>query len=158
MIARLSAWYLGLTGRERVLVSVAGGLAALVLLVYGIVLPVGNALDAAARRHGETVLRTGQLMETLDELAKPAPKAVSAGAPVDQLVATSAQGAGFVLQSNQPQGTDATQIAIPGAQATLVLAWLETLTQQGLSVEALTLTPAPDGSVSVSATLRRTGS
>lgn len=157
MIARVSAWYLGLTGRERMLVSVAGGLAALVLLVYGIILPLGHALDAAALRHGETVMRTGRLLETLDTLNAPASKAAAADGPVDQQVATSAQEAGFVLQSNQPQGSDGTQIAIPGAQATMVLGWLDTLAGRGLSVEALTLTPAPDGTVSVSATLRRTG-
>lgn len=158
MIARLSAWYLALTMRERVLVSVAGALAALVLLVYAIVLPVGHGLDRAAQRHGEAVLRSGQLMAALDELDAPAPKAAAAASgPVDQLVAASAQAAGFVLQSNQAQGSDAAQVSITSAPARAALGWLDALGGEGLSIEALTVTPAPDGTVSLNATIRRAG-
>lgn len=158
MIVKASAWYLGLTLRERVLVSLAGALAALVLLVYGIVLPVGHGLDRAAQRHGETVQRTGQLMAVLDQLAAPASKAPAAGSgPVDQLVAASAQAAGLVLQSNQAQGSGAALVSITGAPPRAALGWLDALADQGLSIEALTVTPAPDGTVSLNATLRRTG-
>ncbi|WP_338466763.1 type II secretion system protein GspM [Novosphingobium sp. ZN18A2] len=157
MIARLSAWYLGLTLRERVLVSVAGALAALVLLVYGIVMPVGRALDAAALRHRDAVMRSARLMAMLDRLDAPARGRVAASGPVDQLVAASAQEAGFVLQSNQAQGADTTIVSIPGARASDVLGWLDRLSAQGLSIEALTVTPAADGTVSVNATLRRAG-
>jgi general secretion pathway protein M len=47
MIARVQAWYTGLTTRERTLVTIAGALAGLIVLIYGIVLPVGRAFDAA---------------------------------------------------------------------------------------------------------------
>lgn len=158
MIGKASAWYLGLTLRERVLVGIAGALAALVLLVYGIVLPVGHGLDRAAQRHGETVLRTGRLMAALDQLDAPAPSAAkAANGPVDQLVSTSAQAAGFVLQSNQAQGSDGAQVTITGAPARAVLGWLDALAGEGLSVAALTVTPAPDGTVSLNATIRRAG-
>ncbi|MDE2562379.1 MAG: type II secretion system protein M [Sphingomonadales bacterium] len=158
MIARLSAWYLGLTLRERVLVSLAAALAALVLLVYGIVLPVGHGLDNAAERHDEVVQRSGHLMAALDQLAAPAPKASAAtSGPVDQLVAASAQAAGFVLQSNQAQGDDAALVSIIGAPPRAALGWLDDLGAEGLSIEALTVTPSPEGTVSLNATIRRAG-
>jgi len=49
-------------------------------------------------------------------------------------------------------------LIIPTARPSAALAWLDGLGTQGLAVEQLTMTPAPDGSVSVSVTLRRAGS
>ena len=47
MIATVQTWFAGLTQRERSLVAVAGGLAAAIVLVFGIALPLGAAHDAA---------------------------------------------------------------------------------------------------------------
>jgi general secretion pathway protein M len=38
-----------------------------------------------------------------------------------------------------------------------VFAWLDALAGTGVIVDTLTVTPAPDGSVAVNATLRRSG-
>lgn len=156
MIARAFAWYLGLTRRERVLVAIAAALAALVLLAYGLVLPLDRALHASVVRHREAVERSGRLTAMLAELDKPAAgRAATAVGPVDQLVATSAETAGMVIQSNQAQGNDAATVAITGASATGALRWLDGLSAQGIAVAALTMTPAADGSVALNATLRR---
>ncbi len=157
-MARVSVWYIGLTSRERWLVSVAGGFAALVLLVYGIILPVGAALDNAAVRHREATERAGRIAGQLAALkvAPPARVAALAG-PVEQVAGASAQEAGFVVQSNQRQGSDMAVIVIPTARPAAAMAWIDGLSGQGLAVEQLTITPAPDGTVSVSVTLRRVG-
>ncbi len=157
-MGRVSAWYIGLTSRERWLVSIAGGSAALVLLVYGIILPVGAALDDAAVRHREATERAGRIAGQLAALkaAPPARVAALAG-PVEQVAGASAQEAGFVVQSNQRQGSDMAVIVIPTARPAAAMAWIDGLSGQGLAVEQLTMTPAPDGTVSVSVTLRRVG-
>lgn len=158
MMERLSHWFLALTARERGLVGVAGGLTALVSLIYGIILPVGNALDDAALRHREVTERAGRIAARLEAL-KVAPKAsVNAlSGPVEQVAGASALEAGFVVQSNQRQGSDMAVLVIPTARPSAAMAWLDGLAAQGLVVEQLTMTPAPDGSVSVSVTLRRGG-
>jgi general secretion pathway protein M len=157
MIVRVRNWYTALTRREQVMVGSAGAIAALVVVVYGIVLPLGTALDDAALRHSAAVERSGRLLAQVEALKVPAPKAAAAAGPVDQQVAASAEAAGFVLQSNQPRGADVTVIVVPTARASAALGWLDSLAAQGVVVDTLTMTPAADGSVSVKATLRRPG-
>lgn len=159
MIVPVQAWYAGLTARERTLVAIAGALAGLIVLIYGIVLPVGRAFDAADARHVASVLRTERLMAALRLLdERPASPVARAGTgPVEQAVAASAEQAGFVLQSNQPRGGDTTAIVIASARPGPVFAWFDALADAGVIVDTLTMTPAPDGSVAVNATLRRSG-
>lgn len=159
MRSGLNVWYGGLTARERGLVSVAGGLVASIVLVYGIVLPVGTALDDAADRHRNATERAGRIEAQIAALkAAPAGKTALLAGPVEQIAGASAQEAGFVVQSNQRRGSDMAVILIPTARPSAALAWLDGLMAQGLAVEQLTMTPAPDGSVSVNVTLRRSGS
>lgn len=157
MIARVQAWYAALTARERTLVTIAGALTGVIVLVYGVVLPVGHVFDAADARHVAAVQRTERLMTALRLLdARPAGPASRTGTgPVEQAVAASAEQAGFVLQSNQPRGSDTTAIVIASARPAAVFAWLDALAGTGVIVDTLTVTPAPDGSVAVNATLRR---
>ena len=155
MILRVRSWYIGLTERERWLVAIAAGLAALVLLIFGIVLPLGRAHDAAHVRHAAAVEVSSRLLAQLAALEAPAPERSVIVGPVAQLVASSADSAGLVLQSNQPRGNDATLIVIPTARPAGVLAWIDSLAAQGVVLESLAMTPAADGSVSVNATLRR---
>lgn len=158
MMGQMSAWVFGLTTRERMLVSVAGALVALIVLIYGVVLPVGNALDDAAVRHREATERAGRIAGQIEMLkAAPAPRAAALAGPVEQVAGASAQEAGFVVQSNQRRGSDMAVIVIPTARPSAALAWLDGLAGQGLAVEQLAMTPAPDGTVSINVTLRRIG-
>ncbi|MCY1669703.1 type II secretion system protein GspM [Novosphingobium sp. SL115] len=158
-MGQLGTWFGGLTGREKALVGIACGITALVVLVYGIILPLGSALDEAATRHRIATERAGRIAAQVRILktAPPAPKA-ALGGPVEQVAGASAQEAGFVVQSNQRRGSDMAALIIPTARPSAALAWLDGLATQGLAVEQLTMTPAPDGSVSINVTLRRSGS
>ena len=155
MIGRAQLWYGGLTARERGLVAIALGLAAAVLLVFGVVLPLGAAHDAAHLRHSAATQASARLLAQLAALEAPAPPRSSIAGPLAQVVAASADSAGFVLQSNQPRGNDATLVVVPTARPPAALAWLDGLAAQGIVLENLTMTPAADGSVAVNATLRR---
>ena len=151
----MRTWYDGLTGRERGLVAVAAGLALVVIFVFGIVLPLGRAHDAAHLRHRQAVEASSLLLAQIAALEAPAPRRATLAGPVAQVVATSADSAGFVLQSNQSRGAEAATIVVPTARPSAALAWLDTLAGQGIVLESLTMTPAADGSVSVNASLRR---
>ncbi|MFC4294935.1 type II secretion system protein GspM [Novosphingobium tardum] len=153
----MTTWYGGLTPRERLLVSIAGTLAALLFLIYGIVLPLGRAHDAAHVRHRAAVESSGRLLSQLAALEAPAPARAQLAGPIAQVVTTSADTAGFVLQSNQPRGDDRTVISIPTARPSAALAWIDRLAEQGIVLDNLTMTPAADGSVALNATLRRVG-
>ena len=155
MIVRMRTWYDGLTGRERGLVVIAAGLALVVIFVFGIVLPLDRAHDAAHLRHRQAVEASSRLLVALAALEAPAPRRAGVGGPVAQVVAASADSAGFVLQSNQSLGAEAATIVVPTARPSAALAWLDTLAGQGIVLESLTMTPAADGSVSVNASLRR---
>lgn len=155
MISTVQTWYAGLTARERTLVAIAAGLAAAIVLVFGIVLPLGRAHDAAHARHREAVEASSRLLAQLAALEAPASNRAALSGPVAQVVAASADSAGFVLQANQAQGAEAATIAVPTARPSAALAWLDSLAAQGIVLQSLTMTPAADGSVSVNASLRR---
>ncbi len=156
MIGRLSDWFNALTQRERLLVGVLGVIIAALVLVYGIILPVGAAHDAAHERHRAVTEQAGRVQAGLAML-KNAPER-SASAPSQSLnitIAASAEAQGFTLQSNQPRGNDATAIIIPAALPGPALVWLNELENQGIQLETLTMTPSPDGKLSLNASLRR---
>ena len=155
MMGRATAWYSGLTQRERGLVAIALGLGAAVVLVFGMVLPLGAAHDAAHLRHGAATQASARLLAQLAALEAPAPQRSTVAGPLAQIVAASADSAGFVLQSNQPRGNDTTLVVVPTARPPAALAWLDGLAAQGIVLENLTMTPAADGSVAVNATLKR---
>ena len=158
MMPGVQTWFAGLTQRERTLVAVAAGLAAAIMLVFGIVLPLGRAHDAAHIRHREAVEASSWLLAQLAALEAPSANRSTLAGPVSQVIAASADSAGFVLQSNQAQGAEAATIAVPTARPSAALAWLDSLAAQGIVLQSLTMTPAADGSVSVNASLRRAGS
>lgn len=157
MIVRVTTWYGGLTPRERVFVAIATGLAAAVVFVFGIVLPLGRAHDAAHQRHRASVEASARVLAQLAALEAPAGQRATLAGPLAQVVAASADSAGFVLQTNQPRGNDAAQVVVPTARPAAALAWLDSLAAQGVVLESLTMTPAADGSVAVNASLRRSG-
>jgi len=147
-------WYGALTARERVLVSIAGALVALLVLIYGVVLPLGAAHDKAHDRHRAAVEVSGRVLAGLEAL-QDAPPTTAAAGPVAQAVAQFAEAEGLVLQANEPRGNDVAVVIVPTAAAGAALGFLDQLRRQGIVAEQVTITPAADGSVSVNATLRR---
>ncbi|WP_408591854.1 type II secretion system protein GspM [Novosphingobium sp.] len=164
MIGRLKDWLQALTARERFLVLTALGLGLAVVLVYGLIWPVGRAFDAARARQADSARRSAQVLAGIrtlgpDRPSRNAPRVTPIDqVPIDQEVASLAQTAGLVLQTHQPGGGGRTTlIIIRDASATSALSWLDSLADKGLVVETLTMTPQPDGSVAVRATIRRAG-
>lgn len=151
----LRDWFAGLSGRERWLVGIAGVLAVLVIGIYGVVLPLGAAHDAAHVRHREAVFASTRVLARLDALDDAPAAAPTGTGPVSQAVAAIADAQGLVLQANTARGNDAAQISVATAAPGAALALLDALAAQGIAAEQVTITPAADGSVSLSASLRR---
>lgn len=159
MMQRVGHWYAGLTGRERVLVTLAGAILALIILIYGIILPLGRAHDAAEERHRLALDNAGRVQAGLAALKTgDAVKAASGGGSLHLMIASEADALGFDLPSNQPRGNDMTAITIPAARPQVLLRWIADLEARGIILELMTLRPAPDGSVAANAVLRRAGS
>lgn len=158
MMQRIASWYAGLTGRERVLVTLAAAVLAVIILIYGIILPVGRAHDAAEERHRLALDNAGRVQAGLAALKSARAAKAGGGGSLHLIIASEADALGFELPSNQPRGNDMTAITIPAARPPVLLRWIADLESRGIILESLALRPAPDGSVAANAVLRRAGS
>ena len=151
-VARFTTWLGGLTARERVLVVAALAIAGAILLSYGIVLPLAGSYSVARERHQRVVEQSARVIAALDAIDH-APRLAVLALPLDGAVAASAEHVGVALQSVQPRGNTEAVVTLTGARPASVLAWLDALPREGIVVSQATMTPAPDGSLAVSATL-----
>lgn len=150
----LRARWAAFTRRERLLVGIALALAALVVAIWGVLLPLGRAYEAARARHAEIVqasARVGAKLAALDA----APVAAGTTAMGQRLTAAAGQ-AGLTLQSVDPRG-DGIAVTIAGARPAAVLGWIDSLGRQGVAIDAISLAPAPDGSLGATVNVRPAG-
>ena len=157
MIENLKTWYFALTSRERVLVSVAGVLTAVVVVIFGILLPTMSALEQAESGLDEAVQRRGRIEAAVEaaSLQKPA-AALPAQADIDLVVTQGAAEKGFDLLKPTNSAPGQVDFRIEQARAPALLAWLSELESQGISVSTITMRGGTNGSVTVEAQLRQT--
>lgn len=153
----LRAWWIGRSLREKRLILVMLALIAIVIVWLGILRPVTDGLADAKAAHLAAVDRAASVEAGVALLQASEAPAVASEGSLDQLIAQRAAEAGFTLDSNTPAGADSVSIAIGTARAPALLAWLGSLEQSGLVVDAVTVQPGPNRTVSARATLRRPG-
>lgn len=155
MMASLTRWWQALSGREKRLVGFAGALAALVLL-WLIVRPLVGYINGLGEEHRMAVERAARV-EAKAALLKSgtAPVATVVAGSIDQWLAQSAGDTGLTLDRNEARGEAAATIAIASARAPALMGWLATLEAQGLVIDRVAITPGTDGSVGVTAEVRR---
>lgn len=161
MMTAIRNWWTGLSDRERVLVGIAAALAAGVLLwlaTFG----VWAALSEARAAHGAAVDRAAAIDVRVDAIkaleaagSRDAAGATASAATLDLYVAQSAAERGLTLARNDPQGAASTNIAISNVRAPDALAWLTALEEAHVLAADLSLRPNADGTVALTATLRR---
>lgn len=159
MIDGLKSWWSGLSMRERWLVGAAGALA-LVVLAWALGRPAVAAFLDLEARHRTAIEREGRVVAKIALLAgKPAKAVASAGdaTRIDQYLAQSAGEIGLTLDRNEARGDRQATIAIATAKAPVLTDWLAGLEGQGFVVDQLTITPAADGTVGMTAELRKAG-
>ncbi len=155
MISAIRQWWTGLSQRERVLVGVAGGLTAAVLLWLAARALLAG-LESGAEAHREAIARAARVeaKAALLAAAPQTPPASQSGA-LDLWLGQSATDMGLTLDRNDARGERLASIAIASARAPAVVGWLAGLEAQGLVIERLSLTPGTDGTVAMTAEVRR---
>ncbi|MDO9370937.1 MAG: type II secretion system protein GspM [Sphingopyxis sp.] len=159
MIERMQNWWVGLSIRERWLVGVAGALA-LGVMLWGLGRPTVAAFIDLESQHRAAIEREGRVSAKVQLLAQRPAKSVAAAADavaIDQYLAQSASEIGLTLDRNEARGTGKATIAIATAKAPVLTDWLASLEGQGFVVDQLTITPAADGTVGLTAELRKGG-
>lgn len=159
MTERLQNWWIGLSHRERWLVGVAGVLA-LGVVLWGIGRPMVAAFIDLESRHRAAVEREGRVSAKVQLLAQRPAKSLAAAVDavaIDQYLAQSASEIGLTLDRNEARGAGQATIAIATAKAPVLTDWLASLEGQGFVVDQLTITPAADGTVGLTAELRKGG-
>jgi general secretion pathway protein M len=155
MIDHVSAWYVGLSLREKILVGVAAGMSAVLIAIYGLYLPLVSSIDEK-RLEYRTALerRVGVEAMIASSEKKPASSSFAPIAgPIEQAISQRAVEAGFVLEKVEPTGNGRTSIAMAQARPSALLKWLAELEQQNIVVEAIEMKAANASTVSLSATL-----
>jgi len=153
----LRAWWIGRSLRERRLILIMLALMGIVIVWLGILRPVTDGLADAKAAHLAAVDRAASVNAGVALLqGSEAPASASEG-PLDQIIAQRAAEAGFTLDSNTPAGADSVSIAIGSARASALLAWLGSLEDSGLTVDAVTIQQGANRTVSARITLGRPG-
>lgn len=158
MIANLRNWFVALSRREQWLVAIVGGLAAWILLIFGIILPAMAAIDSAKLELDEAVQRRGRIEATVESASRQMPAGTQASSSdIDLVVTQSATEQGFDLLKSASAGPGQISFRIDQARAPALLAWLSGLEAQNIEVVSISLRGGTSGSLTVDAQLRRTG-
>lgn len=156
MIVAFRQWFSALSEREQWLVGIAGMLAGLVLLVFGIILPAFSAIESAETAHDEAVQRRGRIEATVAAATGKVAAGIPPGsATIDLIVTQSAAEQGFdmVKSANAMPGEMA--FRMEQARAPALFAWLAELESQGVEARSISLRARANGSVTVDAQLRQ---
>lgn len=139
MMERLKQWYRALAERERRFVLI-GGIAAVVVLLAGVILPLNNSISKARERVTTKQGDLAFIQKSMPQLHSAGPAVVAATADtIVVLIDTSAResGLGKSLSSSQPTGDGGVRIRLDHAPFDGIVAWLARLSQQhGVRVES----------------------
>lgn len=160
MTDTIRLWWNNLSLRERWLVGVAAGLSAILIGWFLIYAPLRSALTSASEAHGVAVDREAAIAVRVAAIKAlegggGRPASAESSAAVSLVLAQSAAEQGFTLSRNDPSGDNATTLAIGNVRAPALAAWLTRLEDTGLSATDLSIRPNADGTVAVTASIRR---
>jgi general secretion pathway protein M len=155
MMALLRNWFIGLSRREQWLVGIAGGLTAVVVLLFGILLPTLSAIDATKLELDEAVQRRGRIEALVEGVSNQKPSRPSGNANIDLAVTQSAAEQGFDLIKSAGGADGQISFRIDQARAPALLAWLSGLEAEGIDVRTIALRGGAAGTLTVDAQLQR---
>lgn len=155
MIGVVRLWFAALTQREQWLVGVAGALTAIVVSIFGILLPILSAIDQAKLGHDDAVQRRGRIIATVDaaqQMETGPPSAATTD--IDLLITQNAAEKGFDLVTSANSAPGQISFQIDQARAPALLAWLTELEGQNVVVRSVALRSGANRTVSVDAQLQ----
>lgn len=151
-------WYSSRSRREQHMLLLLLAIAVLLLAWLLIVRPIDLAYDAALDRHLQAIDRNGRV-RALADAAKTRPatgQPSSVGGPeLALVVAEAASRAGLALDTNTASGANSVTFSIAEARPTIAAQWLRDFDSRGVSVEEFRMTPAANGTISLTARLER---
>lgn len=153
----LANWFRARSLREQRLLLVMLAIALPLLLWLLVWQPVKQGLSAAKERHAEAVERHSRVLAAAESLQQARRTDGTPGGELAAYVGGAAGRSGLTLASADAQGPDRLAVAIAAGDPRAVVGWLRGFEQQGLAVADLRMTPAPDGTVALTATLARPG-
>lgn len=134
----MRAWYAGLAERERLFVNI-GAVAAGVLILAGIILPLNRGIVQARQRVATKQVDLAFIQQATPELRAAGPMSQASGASLVVLIDSSARegGLGKSLSSSEPTGDGGLRIRMERAPFDGLVVWLVRLSQQhGVRVES----------------------
>lgn len=157
MTERLLLWYRARTLREQRLV-LAGGVIAILAIAYLLIVPLNDVLESERGRHATDVIALGETQVRIDAVkAAQAAHVAPLAEPLETLIRTRANDAGFALAAVTPQGGDRVVISIQAARPGALTGWIADLEASGVLVEQLTTTDNGDRTLGAQMTLRARG-
>jgi general secretion pathway protein M len=153
-VNELRTWFAGRSLRERRLLLVMAGLAAVTLLWATIILPVRNGLSSSRERYTDAVVRLGAAEAGLAQVKaiqrrRPQPL----GAPLLDAIRQRGDAAGLAFSSLEVQGPGRVRAAIATAKAGALMGWIGAMEADGVLVDSLTVSGNGDGTVAAQMTL-----
>ena len=157
MIERLSHWFRALSQREQVLIGILAFLLAGTIGFYGVYKPFERAIDTAAADYREAVDRQGRIESKVAALqdGSVTDEAPGISGALNQFVSQSAGETGIAIGSVDRQADDRVNLTVQSARPTALFAWLARIEQQGVAVENLNASPAGEGTITATVTLRK---
>ena len=157
MTGQLLTWYRARTQREQYMV-LGAGVAVLLAFAYFLIVPLSDALASAKARHADAVIALGETQARVDAVkALQADRAAPLEAPLESIIRSRANDAGFALTTVTPQGGDSVQIAIASARPGALIGWIAGLESSGMLIDRLATTDNGDRTVSVQMTVKAQG-
>jgi general secretion pathway protein M len=156
---QLRDWLAGLAPRERNLVFLAGGLVAIALLYFVLVLPLTSTAARRAARVEQKSSDLAWMRQVAPQVSAAAASgaAASGGESLVVLVDRTGREAGLggALRDQSPNGEQGLRLRLEAAPFDVLVVWLASLQQQhGVKVEAATIDAAAEpGLVNASLTL-----
>jgi type II secretory pathway component PulM len=148
-----------LNERERRMVTF-GGIAAVVILILGVVWPLDTSVANTQQRIGRKQADLLWMQSVAPELASSGPVTVPTTRQESLIVvvdsAAREAGLGNALTSSEPSGTGGLRVRLEKAQFGLIIGWLARLSEQnGIAVESATIDNAGEpGTVNAGLVLR----
>ena len=164
MTGTIADWWSGLSARERWLVGAAGALLTIVIGWLLILAPLLGALSRSSDNLALAIDRQAAIAGRVAEIhnlearqsSRPADASANPSAtPLGLVLSQSAAEKGFTLGRNDAQGSDAATITIANGRAPALISWISELEGGGILASEVALRPNADGTVALTATLRR---
>lgn len=151
----LRMWFAGRSLRERRLLLVMIGLAAVTLVWGAVIRPVRDGLSSSRARYADAVVRLGAAQAALAQVKSiQRRQAEPVALPLAESVRARADAAGFMLASLDADAPDRVRATIASARPAALMAWVAGLERDGILIDSLTVSGAGTGTVTAQMTLR----